>query len=94
MNKQLNALGMAKKSGNILTGEKRVLESMKTLKTKPIIFLASDAGENIKSKIRNKCHYYQILVVDIFDTEQLSKAIGSTNKKVVALLDPVFYLAD
>ena len=94
MNKTLSALGLAKKSNNIITGEKRILESFKKLKTKPIIFLASYAGDNIRTKIINKCHHYQIQVIDTFTTEQLSNAIGSSNKKVIALLDSRFYQSE
>ncbi|MFP4286347.1 MAG: L7Ae/L30e/S12e/Gadd45 family ribosomal protein [Candidatus Izemoplasmataceae bacterium] len=87
--KILNLLGLAKRAGKIIDGEGRVLSSFKSEKSM-LIFLASDTGENIKKKILDKARFYQVEVNQTYTTDELSRAIGKNNRKVLALIDKNF----
>jgi ribosomal protein L7Ae-like RNA K-turn-binding protein len=87
--KTLNILGLAKRAGKIIDGEGRVLQSFKS-SPHMLVFLASDTGENIKKKILDKARFYNINVITSFDTDELSRAIGKQNRKVLALIDKNF----
>ena len=85
----LNLLGLAKRAGKIIDGEGRVLASFQSQKPL-LIFLASDAGANIQKKIQDKAAYYQVPLITDFTTDELSKAIGKNNRKVLALNEASF----
>lgn len=89
MNKTLNLLGLAARARMIILGEEFVL---KTLPKGPnnLVFLASDAGNNISAKIINKTNTYGALIVNSFTTDELSKAIGKENRKVILVTDKGF----
>jgi len=84
----LNLLGIAMRARKVTLGEEFVLTSMKNPDV--LVFIASDAGANIKKKIENKAIYYKVQVIDSFDTDELSKAVGKNNRKVVLLEDKGF----
>ena len=54
------------------------------------MFLASDAGKNISAKIKNKTKSYGALLINSFTTDELSKAIGKENRKVILITDKGF----
>ena len=89
MNKILNLLGLAARARMITLGEEFVL---KTLPKGPnnLVFLASDAGKNISSKILNKTESYGAQIINSFTTDELSKAIGKENRKVILVKDKGF----
>jgi len=89
MNKILNLLGLAARARMITLGEEFVL---KTLPKGPdnLVFLASDAGKNISGKITNKTESYGALMINTFTTDELSKAIGKENRKVIIITDKGF----
>ena len=81
--KILNLLGLATRARKIILGEEFVLKAMRN--TNLIVFLASDAGGNITKKIINKAHTFNCTIIDIFTTDELSKAIGKENRKVMII---------
>ncbi len=85
----LNRLGLALRAGRIIDGEGRVLQAM-SKHPKAIVFLAQDAGDNIKKKIYDKTTYYQLTLNEDYSSDELSKALGKLNRKVVMLIDPRF----
>ncbi len=89
MNKILNLLGLAARARMITLGEGIVI---KTLPKGPnnLVFLASDAGKNISGKIINKTESYGALIINSFTTDELSKAIGKENRKVILITDKGF----
>ncbi len=87
--KILNLLGLAQKARKTILGEDFVLSSLK--ENNSIVFLASDAGDNITKKITDKCNYYNTLLYTNLTSETLSKAIGKQNRKVVLVTDGGFY---
>ncbi|XMB87028.1 ribosomal L7Ae/L30e/S12e/Gadd45 family protein [Mycoplasmatota bacterium WC44] len=82
--KILNLLGLATRSNNIISGEEMVIKSINKVK---IVFLGSDTGPNTSKKIRNKCEFYNVELVDIFTIDEISKAIGKNNRVVCACTD-------
>lgn len=89
MNNVLNILGLCKRANRLISGEEIVLERIKTNRVY-IVFLASDAGKNTTKRITDKAGYYKIRLVNQFSTEELNKAIGTQNRKVLAITDKKF----
>lgn len=89
MNSTLNTLGLCKRADKLITGEEFVLAKIKS-KSALIVFLANDAGKNTTKRITDKTTYYKIRLVTSFSTEELNKAIGMQNRKVLAVTDRNF----
>ena len=89
MNNVLSILGLCKRANRLVSGEEIVLERIKTNKVY-IVFLASDAGKNTTKRITDKTSYYKIRLVNQFSTEELNNAIGTQNRKVLAVSDKKF----
>ncbi len=86
--KALSLLGLAKRAHQLIDGEERVLKACKT-KTIKLIVLASDAGENITKKMKQKAHFYTIPLIDDFTKTEITQAIGQL-RTVVAITDSGF----
>lgn len=89
MNKTLNLLGLAFRARQVVLGEELVIKAMAATPG-GIVFLASDAGGNIRKKIINKSETYNYTVVNEYDSNQLSKAIGKVNRRLVLVSDKGF----
>ena len=76
MNKQKvsNLLGLAQRAGKIISGEEMVVKAIQDRKVK-LVFLAHDASPNLTKKIQDKSHYYQVEVITVFSTLELSIAV-------------------
>ncbi|MGC6767074.1 YlxQ-related RNA-binding protein [Enterococcus sp. LJL128] len=87
MNKEkiLNLLGLAMRAGKLITGEELTVKDIQRSKTK-LVFVASDASENTKKKIKDKCSYYNISWNDDLQQAELSHAIGR-KRMVVGIND-------
>ncbi len=48
-----------------------------------LVFLAHDAGPNLTKKIQDKSDYYQVEVITVFSTLELSIAVGKSRKVLV-----------
>ena len=86
--KILNLLGLATRARKITLGEEFVMNQMK--RPGVLVFIATDAGANIKKKIKNRAVNYNVQVIDSFHSDELSKAIGKNNRKVLLLEDKGF----
>ncbi len=53
------------------------------------MFLAEDAAGNLSKKVTDKSHTYQVEVVTVFSTLELSAAVGKA-RKVLAVTDAGF----
>ena len=85
-------LGIAKKAGKVVAGTNLVTDAIRkgSPKTLPAaVFLAADASENTKKRVRNCCTYYEIpLHITALTTEALGQAIGKTgNVSAVGVTD-------
>ena len=90
MNKQKisNLLGLAQRAGKIISGEEMVVKAIQDQKVK-LVFLAHDAASNLTKKIHDKSDYYQVEVITVFSTLELSIAVGKS-RKVLAVTDAGF----
>ena len=86
--KILNLLGLAIKAGKCATGEELTLKKVRSQEAS-IVFIATDASENTKKKISDKCHYYDIPYSDRFTQTELSQAIGK-KRTVLSIVDNGF----
>lgn len=84
----LQLLGLARRAGKIVSGEAFVLAQLKSHKIK-LIFLASDTAKKTATKIKTKCCFYQVEVVDLFDRQQLSAATNLA-RSVIGITDEGF----
>lgn len=83
-----NLIGLAQRAGKVISGEELVVKAIQNGKAQ-LIFLASDAGPNLTKKVTDKSHYYKVEVSTVFDTLELSAALGRP-RKVVAIADAGF----
>ena len=88
-NKALSILGLAQKSGNLVSGEDTTLVELKKLKVK-LIIIAEDASDNTKKMFADKATYRAVEYI-IFSTKQeLGKAIGKNSRAVVGVKNENF----
>lgn len=74
MNKVLNTLGMCACARKISYGE-TLLKDIKN-KNVYLVVVASDASDNSKKRIIDKCSFYKCEYTVILNKESISKAIG------------------
>ncbi len=86
MDKILNVLGLVKRARKLVSGEEFVLQKIKSQKAY-IVFLANDAGINTTKRITDKSNYYKVKLITLFNTDELNKAIGTKNRKAIAITD-------
>ena len=86
---KLSTIGLALRAGKLIDGEGRVIEAL-SKETQGYIFLASDAGENITKKITDKARSFNHTVNSEYTKDEISKAIGKTNRTVIAIFDKGF----
>lgn len=86
MNKFLNFLGLAKRSGNLIEGYSKCNEERN--KTDINLFIISnDASNSTKKKFINHCESKEIPYIKDFSKEELGEAIGRLEVKVIAIKD-------
>jgi|SRR5690554_477049 len=85
----LNLLGLANRSGNIVTGEETIINKIRQDKVKMVI-VAVDASEKTKKLYFDKCKFYNITCVEAGTINELSKAIGKINRVAVGICDAGF----
>ncbi len=85
----LSTLGIAVRSGKVVSGEDIVVDTVRNSKAH-LVLLAKDAGKNTTKKINDKCLYYNVLVIDDYTISEISKAIGKSNRVVIAITDKGF----
>lgn len=89
MDKILNLLGIAKRAGKLTTGEGKTIESVRDQSAR-VVFLASDASHNTSKKVKNKCSYYKIPLIDKYSNMELSQATGASNRVALSIADSGF----
>lgn len=91
MNKQrtLQNIGLAMRAKALITGEEFSLIEIKR-KAAYLVFLASDAGVNTTKRITDKCLFYEVPLITDFTTDEINKAIGKENRKVVTITSQKF----
>ena len=89
MDKILSNLGLCARARGLVDGTDIVC-SLMAKNGIYLIFLANDASENTKKKIRNKANYYNVEVQESYSSEELSSAIGKVGRMVVGISNESF----
>ena len=89
MNKGLSLLGLAFRSGNLVSGEFAAREAVRK-KTATLIIVANDASDNTKKMFENSCAYYKVPVYQFGMKEELGHAMGKEMRASLAVLDSGF----
>jgi len=86
MDKILSLLGLSYRASKVMLGE-NCLDNMAKLH---YLFIASDISSKQKERYSKKCYFYKLECNDLYTGEELSKAIGKTNVKVIGITDKGF----
>lgn len=84
--KILSILGLCQRARQLVSGEEMSLDLIKKNKAK-LVILASDAGINTTKRVSDKAKTYNTQVIDAFTSDELNKAIGKINRKVITIKD-------
>ena len=79
-------LGIAKKSGNVKSGEFAVEQAVKSGEAK-LVIVSSDASDNTKKLFNDKCAYYEIPIIEALDKNSLGRALGTDVRSSAAVTD-------
>lgn len=83
--KAMNLIGLAMRAGKMITGEELTIGDIRRQKAK-IVFVASDASENTRKKIKDKSSYYEVPCFELFSEEEITQMIGKP-RKVIGITD-------
>lgn len=89
MNKIRSLIGFAAKAGKVCSGADRVLGAVRYGKAE-LLILATDASPQSAKRFKDKAGYYGVPLIEVLSSEELSKAIGKTNRMCVAIMDKGF----
>ena len=87
--KILGLLGLATRSGKIISGTDACLEYINKKKIK-VLIVATDASDRTKKKFDEISKMNNIPIYQMFNIETLSKSIGKKNKAVIGIIDVNF----
>lgn len=84
--KVFSYIGLAMKSGNLVSGEFATEKAIKTGQA-VLVLVAEDASNNTKKKFTNKCNYYDVPLYFFGTKKDLGKAIGKELRSTIGLID-------
>ncbi|MFR2775049.1 MAG: L7Ae/L30e/S12e/Gadd45 family ribosomal protein [Anaerostipes sp.] len=87
--KVLSLLGLAMRSGNLVSGEFAVQEAIRG-KNAGLVIIAEDASDNTKKMFQNQCNHYQVPLYHFCQKEELGHAIGKEFRASIAVTDQGF----
>ena len=87
--KVLSMLGIAAKSGSVVSGEFSTEKAVKEGRAY-LVIVAGDASENTKKNFRNMCEYHKVPICFYSDKESLGHAMGKQFRASLAVLDEGF----
>lgn len=82
-------LGLATKAGKLVAGTEACLEAIEKRSIK-LVIIAEDAAQRTKKTFHQKCQEIQLPIYESLTIEELSKAIGKTNKAVIGMKEKGF----
>lgn len=89
MNKIYNLLGLMQRAGKLITGEDLIIKNLKNRKIK-LLLIAEDCGINTKKKLEDKSTFYNVEKIIFSSIEDLSIAIGRSNRVAIGITDSGF----
>lgn len=84
----LSLLGLASRARKITCGD-ILLKDIRNNQVS-LVFIAEDASDNTKKKYSDKCQFYKVDCIIAGKIDDLSKAIGKTNRVAVGIKDRGF----
>ena len=87
--KVLSMLGIAAKSGSVVSGEFSTEKAVKEGKA-CLVIVAGDSSDNTKKMFTNMCAFYEVPVYIYSDKETLGHAIGKQFRASLAVVDEGF----
>lgn len=88
-NKILSLLGLARKSGNVVSGEFQTEKAVKAGKAE-LVIISREASDNTKNKFQNMCGFYHVPFYIWGDSDELGHAIGREFRMSVAVMENGF----
>ena len=85
-NKVCGLLGLARRAGKVCFGTEACIQEIEKSRIK-LILIATDAAERTKMNFRNICNDKNVPIYEILNMDEISKAIGQSNKAVVGIKD-------
>lgn len=86
MNKFLNFLGLAKRSGNILEGYNKCEEALGK-KNIYLIILSTDISERTKERFLKYCEKFNIPYIINFTKNELGYSVGKDELNIIGITD-------
>lgn len=80
---------LQKKPGKIIAGTDVCIDNIKKRKAK-LVIIAKDASEKTKQNIKYICEQNDTICLELGKIEDLSKAIGNSNKAIIGILEKNF----
>ena len=84
--KVFSYIGLAMKSGNLVSGGFATEKAIKDYKAK-VVIAADDLSENSRKKYDQMCEYYHVPMLYYGTKEELGHAIGKEYRAVLAIVD-------
>ena len=85
-NKICGLLGLARRAGKLSFGTEACMQEIEKNKIK-LIIIAINASERTKMNFKNICNNKKIPIFEILNIDEISKAIGQSNKAVIGIKD-------
>ena len=85
----LSLLGLAIKSGNLVSGEFMTEKAVKGRKAH-LVIVSEEESDNTKKKFKNMCDIYQVPIYFYADKDTLGHAMGREFRASLAILDTGF----
>lgn len=82
-------IGLANRANKITTGTEITISSVRKGKIK-LVLLATNASNNTKKHVSDKCKHYNVEVIEEFTSQELSAAAGKNNIMVIGITDVGF----
>lgn len=84
--KILSLLGLAVRSGNLVSGEFMTEKAVKGRKAR-LVIVSKEASDNTKKKFSNMCSFYEVPLYFYETMEELGHCIGKTFRASLAVTD-------
>ena len=86
MNRVLSMIGIAAKSGNVVSGEFSTEKAVKT-GSAFLVIVSEEASENTKKHFTDMTSFYEVPIYFYGDKESLGRAIGKEFRASLAIVD-------
>ena len=88
-NRVCGLLGLARRAGKISFGTEACMQDIQKNKIK-VLIIATDAAERTKMSFNKICNSKKIPIFEILNIDEISSAIGQSNKAVIGIRDVNF----